>query len=71
MFPHNAVIPSLVKHSNSKFGELNKDDFPAKVEVSKEDIIRFSNRCFWLLVEEYIFKDVDILYRGLLKLNEL
>lgn len=67
-FPHDAVSPDMIISPNSRFKELRKEDFKGFTDL---DILKFSNKEFWPLVEEYILKDVQILHRSLLELDEL
>lgn len=54
-FPHDAVSLDMILSPNSRFKELKKEDFKGFTEL---DILKFSNKEFWPLVEEYILKDV-------------
>jgi hypothetical protein len=67
---------SLQRHSrgfvldkNSIFGSLTLQDFSHKVKIGEEGIRGFEGKRVYDLTRDYIIRDVDILYRSLLEIE--
>jgi hypothetical protein len=78
-FPHSIVSPNMILSKTSKIVKLDElkefKDFKGDegyIKKSKSvNFSRFEGKEFWPLVESYILKDVQILYRCLLELDRL